>query len=625
MTVSVGLGLVPLAATPAPAASGLAGIDLGTLGGRLSVATAINESGRVVGWSYNASGVSRAFSWTATTGMVDIGTLGGATASAGDVNDAGVVAGGAATATSAGHAFVWDATNGMTDLGTLGGATSGAVAINNAGVVAGTSLTASGATHAFVWDATNGMTDLGAFAGDHTTATAINEAGQVVGDGWFTNALDTHAFRWDATNGLVDVGTLGGATSRASGINASGVVTGITDVDPGPSSVNHGFSWAFVGGLTDAGVMFGVGGINNAGTIAGGGPLTGAPSSNDAVVWNAAEGVTSLGVNGLSHTQNNTAVGINDASQVIGGQFGGYVADGYGDINFLPGPLATDFTAPTDINDRGHVVGYWYNDPDIFCCGSGHAMLWTTNPGRSISVAGASVVEGDGGTRTVSATVTLSSASPSPITVKYAIVQNGYGKAGTQATPDGDFKERFPGGTLTFKPVVATGLTRTSAVINAVVIGDTTTEADEHFEIQLSNPTGPVVLGSSQVPVTVINDDPGSGAQASVGDARIWEGDSGIKNTVRVAVNLRSPATVPMTVKVTLGGGTATGPGDWTGAVTRTVSFPVGAYSRMVAIGVVPDLNVEGDETVPVALSNPTGGLTIGRANGTITIQNDDA
>ena len=621
MTVSVGLGLVPLSATPAPAASGLAGIDLGTLGGRLSVATAINESDRVVGWSYNASEVSRAFSWTATTGMVDIGTLGGAAASAGDVNDSGVVVGSAATATSVSHAFVWDATNGMTDLGTLGGATSGAVAINNAGVVAGTSLTASGATHAFIWDATNGMTDLGAFAGDNTTAVALNEAGQVAGDGWITNALDSHAFRWDATNGLVDLGTLGGQTSSAVGINASGAVAGVADTDPSPTQLNHGYMWTPGPGMTDAGAIR-VGGINDAGTIAGGSPFTGMA---DAVTWDAANGVTALGVTGFTHIQDNTAVDINTAGQLIGGQFGGYVADRYGDIDFLPGPLATDFTAPTDINDRGQVVGFWYSDPDFFCCGSGHAMLWTTNPSRSISVAGASVVEGDGGTRTVSATVTLSSASPSPITVKYAIVQNGYGKAGTQAMPDGDFKQRFPGGTLTFKPVVATGLTRTSAVINAVVIGDTTTEADEHFEIQLLNPTGPVVLGSSQVPVTVINDDPGSGAQVSVGDARIWEGDSGIKNIVRVAVNLRSPATVPMTVKVTIGGGTATAPGDWTGAVTRTVKFPVGAFSRMVAIGVVPDVNMEDDETVPFALSNPTGGLTIGRANGTITIQNDDA
>jgi probable HAF family extracellular repeat protein len=65
-----------------PAAAALqerivARIDLGTLGGLSSYATSINDHGVVVGWSLTSTGVSRAFRWTDSTGMVDLGTLPG--------------------------------------------------------------------------------------------------------------------------------------------------------------------------------------------------------------------------------------------------------------------------------------------------------------------------------------------------------------------------------------------------------------------------------------------------------------------------------------------------------------------------------------------------------------------
>src|SRR5947207_4028599 len=51
-------------------------VDLGTLGGTTSSASAVNASGQVVGESSSGDGI-RAFSWTAAGGMVDLGTLGG--------------------------------------------------------------------------------------------------------------------------------------------------------------------------------------------------------------------------------------------------------------------------------------------------------------------------------------------------------------------------------------------------------------------------------------------------------------------------------------------------------------------------------------------------------------------
>lgn len=61
--------------------------ELGTLGGATqSVASGIDDSGRVVGWAHNRQLYMRAFDWTETTGMRDLGTLGGKLASANSVN-----------------------------------------------------------------------------------------------------------------------------------------------------------------------------------------------------------------------------------------------------------------------------------------------------------------------------------------------------------------------------------------------------------------------------------------------------------------------------------------------------------------------------------------------------------
>jgi probable HAF family extracellular repeat protein len=115
-------------------------VDLGTLGGGASQATAVNARGQVVGYSYLVGNLSaHAFSWTAMDGMVDLGTLGGTFVTiATAVNDPGQVVGFSFTAGDVfPHAFSWTATGGIVDLGTLGGSYSIAVAVNDRGQVVG--------------------------------------------------------------------------------------------------------------------------------------------------------------------------------------------------------------------------------------------------------------------------------------------------------------------------------------------------------------------------------------------------------------------------------------------------------------------------------------------------------
>lgn len=174
-------------------------LDLGTLkgAGPYSRATGVNALEQVVGFAGPAMdhSASRAFIWSASTGMQDIGTLGGPFAQALAINDAGFVTGFAQTPKSElgeGHAFLhrpyseyaWR----MVDLGTLGGSSSYGTAINDQNHVVGySSIDGLGneILHAFLHDG-NKMVDLGSLDSsspkvDHSVALGINNADEVVG------------------------------------------------------------------------------------------------------------------------------------------------------------------------------------------------------------------------------------------------------------------------------------------------------------------------------------------------------------------------------------------------------------------------------------------------------------
>jgi probable HAF family extracellular repeat protein len=148
--------------------SGGAMADLGTLHfGFQSVATDINNSGQITGQSDTGEiipyvgAVSHAFLYSGVPGnggsMTDLGSLGGRQSQGTSINDAGQVAGNSyITGDTAFHAFLYSGTPGnggaMADLGTLGGNESYGLGINAAGDVVGYSFTAgNSAEHAFIY------------------------------------------------------------------------------------------------------------------------------------------------------------------------------------------------------------------------------------------------------------------------------------------------------------------------------------------------------------------------------------------------------------------------------------------------------------------------------------------
>jgi probable HAF family extracellular repeat protein len=271
--------------------------ELGTLGGALSQAKALNRRGRVVGTSRDAEGRTRGFLWEAGLGMVDLRPLTGVHTSANDVNDAGEIVGGGDTGFGAFHAYLLNeglsfdlgtlggeesealAVNDrgqvaghshvrggrtkhafaipepgtMLDLGTLGGATSIAHAINAEGEVVGLAETAAGTLRAFLWTAATGMRDLGTAGGEASMALAINNRTEVVGG-------DGQAFLWSEHTGVVGLGTLGGRRSCAYDVNDAGAVVGTSetrDTDRRGRPVTHAFLRTPEGSMLDLGTLEG--------------------------------------------------------------------------------------------------------------------------------------------------------------------------------------------------------------------------------------------------------------------------------------------------------------------------------------------------------------------------------
>ena len=124
----------------------------------------------------------------------------------------------------------------------------------------------------------------------------------------------------------------------------------------------------------------------------------------------------------------------------------------------------------------------------------GASLQITETP--TISVANASVVEGNSGTTNMVFTVSLSNVFNQDVTVQFATATPG---AGNVATAGVDYQSTS--GTLTF------AANETTKLVTVAVQGDTTVEPDEIFNLALSNPTNSILGTNSTATGTITNDD----------------------------------------------------------------------------------------------------------------------
>jgi hypothetical protein len=112
-------------------------------------------------------------------------------------------------------------------------------------------------------------------------------------------------------------------------------------------------------------------------------------------------------------------------------------------------------------------------------------------PRPQISIADATIDEGDTGTSEATFNVTLSEASTNAVTVDYATAE------GTATQPE-DYQQTQ--GTLNF------GANQTTATVTVPVHGDTADEPDESFSMRLSNPQN-AEIADGEGSATIVDDD----------------------------------------------------------------------------------------------------------------------
>ncbi len=225
----------------------------------------------------------------------------------------------------------------------------------------------------------------------------------------------------------------------------------------------------------------------------------------------------------------------------------------------------------------------------------------------TISVGDASAVEGDSGTSQLNFPVTLSNASA--FSVSFSVQT-----ADASATAGSDYDA--------LSTIVTIPAGSTTGNIAVTVHGDTTTEPDETFTLQLSGANGGT-LAASFATGTIQNDDNVT-PTFTIGNVTQTEGNSGTSNFVfTVSSNVNAPAG-GFTLNVDTADGSAAAGEDYI-ALHGTATIAAGTNSTTVAVQVNGDDKYESDEMFSVTLSNPPAGTAIGTATGTGTISNDDA
>jgi large repetitive protein len=231
------------------------------------------------------------------------------------------------------------------------------------------------------------------------------------------------------------------------------------------------------------------------------------------------------------------------------------------------------------------------------------ATITDDDPLPVLSIDDVTVPEGNAGATAATFTISLSTASGRAVTVDW-VTTAGTATAGTDHVAAGGSR------------TIAAG--STAGQVAVTVNGDATAEADETFEIALSNASN-ATIGDGSGLGTIANDD--GAPVASVDDVTVAEGDGGT-STATFTISLSATSGQDVGVQWATTASTATAGADYVaGSGSRTIA--AGSTTTTVDVTVNGDALDENDESFGIALSNPTG-ATIGDGSGAGTITDDD-
>ncbi len=206
-------------------------INVGDIGGNGTDASAINNSGIVVGHTIDLiTGTLEAYVWIDGDSRYLEHLPNADITLASDINDRGDVVGRGHNESGTHRALLWESGTGSpVDLGTLGGAFAEANGLNSRGAIVGGSEFLSSGANPFLWENGN-MMALGDFGDPGGTAEAINEQSQIVGAAKGNTFSRVRAFLWDDGD-LINLGSLQtDRQSSAADINESELIVGSAQV-----------------------------------------------------------------------------------------------------------------------------------------------------------------------------------------------------------------------------------------------------------------------------------------------------------------------------------------------------------------------------------------------------------
>lgn len=210
--------------------------------------------------------------------------------------------------------------------------------------------------------------------------------------------------------------------------------------------------------------------------------------------------------------------------------------------------------------------------------GQGLGTINNDDAQPSLSIADASITEGNSGTSAMTFTVTMTGTSQSSVTVNYATTDS------SATVADNDYDSAS--GTLTF----ASG--DTSKTFNVTIHGDANAEGDELFLVDLSSPSG-AIISDSQAFGTIFLDDPFSIAAVNTAYNENFDGlaQTGNSSTTPTAWTRAEGGSAANTIYTANNGGSTTGDTYSYGATgssdramgglrTGTLAPTIGAYFR---------------------------------------------
>jgi hypothetical protein len=234
-------------------------------------------------------------------------------------------------------------------------------------------------------------------------------------------------------------------------------------------------------------------------------------------------------------------------------------------------------------------------------------IIYGPPPLPLLTIAPASVAEGNSGTAPLNFVATLSNTSASAVTFNVTTTAQ-------TATAASDYQ----GLSNQLITIPANAL---SVNVPVTINGDAVFEADETFSLAASTVTGAILSGASSVVGTIQNDD--LAPVISVDALSVIEGNSGFSNAL-ISVRRVGLSALPSTVNFTTEAGTAATPADFETA-SGALSFAPNEQLKFLLVRVVGDTVAEADESFRLRLSTPVGATVSGGGFGTITIVNDDA